>query len=441
MKLIFSLIPDVNKRALPAVALVLLIFCAFTQCLFVSACTSRREMAEYLTESGKEKTGKLDQKGAKNDFNLAIMLDPEYAEAYHNRGKVEMALKEYAAAEGDFKAASVLYKVPKDKAEAILGEVQAQRIQGKRKEALATVNRAVKMAPKHRFCYLLRGTIRSDMGDYQGAIKDFDYDSNFSVVSEALLAMSRYGEAKRNLEKVLSKFKELPPIEQVLLLGYAYWGLDDIKIALKQFNKAKNKYPEDPEPLVALAKIKLNEFDLKSARGLFNKAVWTKKYIVDYETYQTMPEAYLGRCVVEYLQDDLSTAFDDCVRARIEYGVFPGSGHAMLFTWVVQLKQGKSDWASGAVKDFIEAANPVEWRLPALRFAAGKTDEKEFLREVKKIKFGGNKRLCEAYFFLASAKLAEDEKSAKSYFKKAVKACPPYSLERLAANYELDRIK
>ena len=87
----------------------------------------------------------------------------------------------------------------------------------------------------------------------------------------------------------------------------------------------------------------------------------------------------------------------------------------MLFSWVAQLRRGQTKWPYG-VSDFIDAANPVEWRMPVLKFAAGKINEKELLHEVKKINAGGNKRLCEAYFFLAQVKLGEDKVAAVSYF-------------------------
>ena len=99
---------------------------------------------------------------------------------------------------------------------------------------------------------------------------------------------------------------------------------------------------------------------------------------------------------------------------------------------------GKKNWAQGAVRDFIDAANPLEWRLPALNFAAGKISEKEMLDEVEKLKDGGSSRICEAYFTIAMSKNEEDESRR---LKETLKHCPPYSLERMTAEYKLRQLK
>jgi|GEM_PF-4862342 len=429
------LITIITKRALPEMALVSLICCISVQCLLVSACMNRRELAQYLTEQGRKRMEDGDNKGAISNFSSAIMADPNYAPAYYHRAEAEYRTKDYAGAAGDFGTAAALYDATEDKARAYYKEAKAQRMRGRRKEALESAENAVKAGPRCVLCYYWRGRIRADSGQYGAAIEDFGRCLKLErTLSNALLkraetfmGLGKYRETMRDLDKYAQSVKD--PVQSFLIIkGYARWGLGNIDVAKELFEKVLEKSGDDPKPLVALGKIELAAHNIKAARERFNKAIWTGK---------RSPEAYLARCVAEFLEGDYSTAYDDCVRARLDYGVFPGAGRAMFFSWVVQLRRGQTKWARGAVSDFINAANPVEWRMPILKFAAGKINEKELLHEVKKINAGGNKRLCETYFMLAQVKFEDDRVAAVSYLKKASRICPPYSLERLAADYQL----
>ncbi|MFM5961714.1 MAG: tetratricopeptide repeat protein, partial [Dolichospermum sp.] len=72
-----------------------------------------------------------------DDYNLAIKINPNDADAYHNRGNVRSAL-------------------------------------GDKQGAIDDYNQAIKINPNYALAYNNRGIVRYDLGDKQGAIDDYN---------------------------------------------------------------------------------------------------------------------------------------------------------------------------------------------------------------------------------------------------------------------------
>ena len=94
----------------------------------------KRGIAKY--ESG-------DKRGAIDDYNRAIALNPKFAKAYHNRGWAK-------------------YKL------------------GDRQGTLADYNRAIALEPKYALAYYNRGRVKYDLGDKKGAITDLSKAAKLS---------------------------------------------------------------------------------------------------------------------------------------------------------------------------------------------------------------------------------------------------------------------
>ena len=60
---------------------------------------------EGLFLKGADKAQKRDYQGAINDFNQALKVNPNYAQAYHSRGKTRLELKDNRGAINDFNQA------------------------------------------------------------------------------------------------------------------------------------------------------------------------------------------------------------------------------------------------------------------------------------------------------------------------------------------------
>jgi len=392
-------------------------------------------MARFLTERGKKYMESGDTEDAYSNFTYAVKIDPTYAPPYFYRGEIEAQRENYRAAAGDFSAAANLYDSPKDKSRALCHEAWAGRMLGYFDDALETVDRALELNEKCVECLYYRGRIKADIGDYSGAINDLDTylkkETEFKdaplVKARCLMELGRYRQAAKLLRERIESADSFQMDENVLY-GYAQWAMGNTKYAKDIFEKARRKFDDRPAPLAALARLELAAGRLETARHTYNRAVWTN---------EEMPEAYLGRCVAEYLKGDLTTAYDDCVHAKLAYGVMPGAGRAMLFAWMVQRKMGQEKWAQGAVSDYLETWHPVEWRRPVLLFAAGEYSARKTLEELRNTDLGGDRRMCEGYYFIAAGQFGNGADSATSYLKRASRECPAYALEKLAADYLL----
>jgi len=92
--------------------------------------------AEDFLIQGEEKYEKGDYQGAIAAYTQAIVLNPNYAEAYNGRGNARYRLGDYKAAVADF-------------------------------------NEALRINPNYAEAYTNRGNARPDSGDSQGALADY----------------------------------------------------------------------------------------------------------------------------------------------------------------------------------------------------------------------------------------------------------------------------
>lgn len=120
-----------------------------------------------------------DRRRAFNDFDKAIRLNGNYAEAFANRGEIYYAGKNYSAALKDFNRTIQLE--PND-AQNYLNRAQCYRHTDKNL-ALADFNKAIELAPA-AYVYSARGNFfEQDLNDYSAAAADYtraiELDGNF----------------------------------------------------------------------------------------------------------------------------------------------------------------------------------------------------------------------------------------------------------------------
>lgn len=127
--------------------------------------------AEAYNSRGEARSRLRDYEGAIKDYNQAITLDPKLAIAYSNRGasyhrsgKYKEAIKDYGqsiALDPDFTA---VYS----------NRGAAYHKLGKKEEAINDYNKSIALDPKFPVVYNNRGAARSALGDKAGAMKDFN---------------------------------------------------------------------------------------------------------------------------------------------------------------------------------------------------------------------------------------------------------------------------
>ncbi|MEG4252729.1 tetratricopeptide repeat protein [Microcoleus sp. Pol10D4] len=156
---------------------------------------------------GREKSQKGDYQGAIQAFNQAIVLNPNYADAYNNRAAARYQQKDYKGAIEDI---SQFIRINPNYATAYMGRAILRSKLGDEQGAIEDRNKALRVNPSNAEDYLSRANVRSYLGDKQGEIAD---------LNEALRINPNYADAYNNR-------------------GLARRGLGDNQGAIADFNQA-----------------------------------------------------------------------------------------------------------------------------------------------------------------------------------------------------------
>lgn len=130
----------------------------------------KSKMAQFYNNMGRQHRagGDLDQ--ALGYFNMAIKINPHYAEAFNNRGLVRMAKGDVDAALADFDIA--IEKKP-DLSAAYVNRADNKRDRGMIEDALIDYNKAIELKPGSATAHNNRGQLKRMKKDFDGAIADF----------------------------------------------------------------------------------------------------------------------------------------------------------------------------------------------------------------------------------------------------------------------------
>jgi predicted Zn-dependent protease len=168
---------------------------------------------------------------------------------------VNVRLPMDATGQGIGSAASVsvaAYKVP-DKARKEFKKAQETLAKGNQDDCLSHLNKALEMYSAYSEALSLRGIIRMDRNDREGALADLDAaikaDSSnplaYFAMGAALNAVERYDDAARTLQRGLTL--EPNSWQGYFEMGKALVGKGDYKAAIEQLDKAQSfatsKYP------------------------------------------------------------------------------------------------------------------------------------------------------------------------------------------------------
>ena len=112
-----------------------------------------------------------DKQGAIDDYNQAIKINPNLADAYYNRGLVRSELGDKQGEIDDYNQA---IKINPNYAQAYYNRGNARFVLGDKQGAIDDYNLAIKFNPNLALAYNNRGIVRDDLGDKQGAIDDYN---------------------------------------------------------------------------------------------------------------------------------------------------------------------------------------------------------------------------------------------------------------------------
>jgi tetratricopeptide (TPR) repeat protein len=127
--------------------------------------------AKNFYDRGLDKSNKKDYKGAIEDFNEVLRLDPNFTIAYYNRGYARSELKDYKGAIEDY---NQYIRVNPNDADGYVNRGWAYYNLDNYKQAIIDYNKTIQINPNYAVAYNNRGVAYADQGNYEQAISDYD---------------------------------------------------------------------------------------------------------------------------------------------------------------------------------------------------------------------------------------------------------------------------
>ncbi|XP_028413242.1 uncharacterized protein LOC114536089 isoform X2 [Dendronephthya gigantea] len=222
-------------------------------------------------------------------FNNAIKVNPDYAEAYYNRGLTKMKLK-HAKSIHDFNRALAIN--PK-LFQAFLSRAAYYGTKGRFSKGIMNCNEAIKLQPRSVRAYLYRGALKFHISAYKLAVRDLteaiaiDCTCLLAYFNRAVCyqAMKYYQKALIDYSTVLLSSEELD-VKVLQNRGLLYLDIDDMDNALMDFSQAAKVSPNNPKILhtLGLCYHKLNR--LQDSVKSYTEALRCDPFF---------KEAYIGR--------------------------------------------------------------------------------------------------------------------------------------------------
>jgi len=111
-----------------------------------------------------------DKQGAIADYNQAIAINPQFADAFYNRGLAKSDLGDKRGAIADYNQAIA---IKPQFANAFYNRGLAKSDLGDKRGSIADYSQAIAINPQHADAYNNRGVAKSILGDKRGAIADY----------------------------------------------------------------------------------------------------------------------------------------------------------------------------------------------------------------------------------------------------------------------------
>ena len=252
------------------------------------------------------------------DFDTAINLAPDFADAYINRGYGRQELGDFEGAIEDYDTA---IRLGKDYAYVYFNRGVAKAELGDKKGAIKDYDRAIRFDPVYVDAYNRRASAKSDLGDNKGSVEDYNTvirlkpDKDLLIVAYVNrgVVKSNSADAKGAIEDYNTVIR-LKPESDLLALAYvnrasAKSDLGDNEGAIEDSNTAMRLKPGDTI-LAAAYNIRGKE---KSAQGEnidsivdFDKAIQLKPNHAEFYYNRGVANTALGHTSTAEI--DLKTA-------------------------------------------------------------------------------------------------------------------------------------
>ncbi|CAB1331169.1 unnamed protein product, partial [Coregonus sp. 'balchen'] len=213
-------------------------------------------------------------------FSNAVKINPDFADAYHQRGLCRMRLQQSKSVQ-DFNRA--LFINP-DLFQVYLSRAAFYGAKGRYSKAILNCNEAIKIQPKSVRVYLYRGALKFYLKVYKGAVEDLTMalriDKTCSFAHYNRGALRDYG-----IVLLLPSKKEID-LKVLINRALLYVELSDHHNALQDFKAASLRSPEDATIYHALGVYHHRLGQLQESVEAYSQAMQISPFFLD---------AYVGR--------------------------------------------------------------------------------------------------------------------------------------------------
>lgn len=195
---------------------------------------------------------------AVRSFSKAILLDPEFSDAYYDRARERRKLELFEVALWDIKKAIELGK--NDAMTFCYAGMLAQEL-GKTFESLEYFSKAQELDPKNSYVFYQKAILLKKIGDLESALTCTNsaleispHEAKYFVLKATILKqLDRITASFENLEKALEENPEFIPAH--LELARMYKEKQEVKKAISEYEKIFEKDEEQEEVLSELFRL------------------------------------------------------------------------------------------------------------------------------------------------------------------------------------------
>ncbi|MBW4626958.1 MAG: tetratricopeptide repeat protein [Brasilonema octagenarum HA4186-MV1] len=294
---------------------------------------------------------KKDYDRAIADFNKAIQLDPHYAQAYNNRGIYYANQKDYDRAIADFNQA---IKLDPNYTQAYNNRGNSYAHQQDYDRAIADFNQAIKLDPKYTQAYNNRGIYYANQQDYDRAIADF----NQAIKLDPNDAQAYYNRGnsyfeQKGYDRAIADYNQaikLDPnyAQTYYSRGTSYAYKKDYDRAIADYNQAIKLDPNYAQAYYNRGYSYFYKKDYDRAIADYNQAI---------KLDPNDAAAYDSRCELYRIKKDYDRAIANCNQAII---LDSNLTDAYYNRGLVYKNKGKKDKAIQDLKKILQLNNDVE---------------------------------------------------------------------------------
>ena len=301
------------------------------------------QYAEAYNNRGIAKHTKNDLEGAIQDYDEAIRLNPQEANTYNNRGLAKFAKNDLEGAIQDYDEG---IRLNPQEANAYSNRGIAKFAKNDLEGAIQDYDEGIRLNPQDATAYNNRGNAKKDKKDLVGAIQD--YDEAIRLNPQFVSAYDNRGSVKnanKDLVGAIKDYEETIRLNPQFANAYYNRGLTkyankDFVGAIKDYDEAIRLNPQDTEAYYNRGSAKKEIRDLVGAIQDYDEAIRLNPQYA---------EAYNNRGLAKHTKNDLEGAiqdYDEAIRLNPQYvDVYYNRGLT---------KHTKND-LKGAIQDYDEA--------------------------------------------------------------------------------------